>query len=170
MRGYHKGLEVVASLGAVASSVGSDCIAQLGDGFLLRPTVQSPCRCTGAAHLQTVSTRNAGAHPNARGQTARSRSLRDSPTQRRIVILTRIPATTDCFALTAPPGPHVVRYGEGEPAPQESGADKEKDPGSGTHRVTSSLLLCHLSAWKAKPSTMDSATAPPPSRMSPLAG
>jgi hypothetical protein len=89
---------------------------------------------------------------------------------RRIATLPRILATIDCFALTAPPGPHVVNYGEDQATPQEGRADKEKDPGFGTHRVTSSVLLCHLSAWKMKPSTMDSATAPPPSRMSPLAG
>ncbi len=55
----------------VASSVGSGCIAHRGDGFLLLPTVQSPCRCCGAAHLQTASTRSAGARPNARARTAR---------------------------------------------------------------------------------------------------
>jgi hypothetical protein len=90
--------------------------------------------------------------------------------QRRIATLTPILATIGCTTPTATPGPQVVRYGEDEATPQEGSADGEKDPGCGTHRVTSSVLLCHLSAWKMKPSTMASATAPPPSRMSPLAG
>jgi hypothetical protein len=65
--------------------------------------------------------------------------------QRRIATLTSILATVGCTAPTATPDPQVVRYGECEAAPQEDRADNEHDQGFGTHRVTSSLLLRHLS-------------------------
>jgi hypothetical protein len=70
----------------------------------------------------------------------------------------------------APPSPQVVQYREDEPAPQEDSADEEHDPCSGTHRLTSSLFLRHLSDWKMKAIPMTRTHTPPPKTRSPLAG
>jgi hypothetical protein len=70
----------------------------------------------------------------------------------------------------ASPSPQVVQYREDEAAPQEDSADEEHDPCSGTHRLTSPLLLRHLSDWKTKLSPMTRTHTPPPRTRSPLAG